>query len=194
MEGLRFYRNSVTAANDNGLLSFHHSSLEDQRADFDYIFSPIYKFLKRKLLLNDELPIFNPDFEYETYNQYSNYIVQDHDSFIIARASILESCGRNIPEFEGNLIVIVEDNPFPYQEVWNDHLKFEQKRPESIHCFLSNWDGLYWDIYTKEKSILDTLISQHANDDSLEIYHVDSNLDYPEPRRTKEKLERANGL
>ena len=103
-------------------MPFHHDEMESGRSDFDYIFRTIFAFFEHKYLLNDQLPIFDPDFEHKIIQRFESYIIQDNDEYTVAKATILECCGPTIPEFEGNLITLVND--VPSKMTWQDFCKY----------------------------------------------------------------------
>ncbi len=177
MKGLRIYRSSVELKIENGTAFYHHGTIEKNRSDFDYIFRPIYGLLKDYYILNDQLPI---------VKKYKKYIVQENTYYVVARAEILNECGRNIPEFEGNLLTFV--NEIPPVMSWKEFSELTTVSHPKYVCSLFNWDGVYWDIYTEHAHILEKFLLQHSNDIHLEIYHVDSKIDFPHPARSRDKL------
>ncbi len=121
-----------------------------------------------------------------SFQLQKKYIAQENDHYVVAKAEILNEYGRYIPEFEGNLLTFVKKIP-PVMS-WREFCEFDINFNNEIVCLLSNWDGVFWDVYTEKNSILKTLTTQHINDKNLEIYHIDSKIDYPNPLRPKNKL------
>lgn len=188
MKGLRFYRSSVASKAVNGLLFFYHGEIEKGRSDFDYIFRPLYEALSGKLILTDEMLI-PYDVEHNEHQKYKPYIIQDNEFYYVFSAKILNICGKSIDEFEGNLLTVIKNEP--KKRDWEKFSTQETNHDENIDCFLSNWDGIYWEIFSSNEGHFKCLLEEHKNDKNLEIYYVDSEIDYPEPKRCKDKLLRA---
>ena len=191
MKGLRFYRSSVSERKtESGFVFFSHSQIENNRSDFDYIFKPIYGDLaKYYLLINDQVRFPDNEDEPKLYQEVCKFIIEESDTYYVLNPKILTLIGYLMPEFEGNRLVFAINKPL--QMNWTEYCNYEDKNLDNIEVILSNWDGVFWDIYSKNENLLDILIARHRDEMSLEIYEVDYNEDYPEPKRKKEELQHA---
>ena len=53
--------------------------------------------------------------------------------------------------------------------------------PSEMRAVLHMWDGIYWQLFTTERTDLDILIRVHSGDPKLKMYTVDFDREYPDP-------------
>ena len=53
--------------------------------------------------------------------------------------------------------------------------------PATMRALLQMWDGIYWQIFTTEKSDVDAVIRAHEGNPKFKIYVVDIEREYPDP-------------
>lgn len=64
--------------------------------------------------------------------------------------------------------------------------------PQHMRAVLHMWDGIYWQLFTTERSDIDNLLRVHAGDPKLKMYFVDFDHEYPDP--SNQELELATLL
>lgn len=92
-------------------------------------------------------------------------------------------------ESEGNVILVLNSAP-PVMSL-ESFESFEDNNLNKIQIIFHNWDGVFWEVYSKIAGIIDKIAKVHRSDENLEMYHVEYELDYPEPIRGRDELERA---
>ncbi len=184
MRGIRFYRASVKTSVHDDILMFRHDQIDQARSDFDYIFRPIYAKLSGSVLLNDQLPLY--DDENRVVADYVQYLIQDRGHCCVVRAEMLIDCGPLIPEFEGNELVFFQSVPSAISQ--REYSCASPFRWDDVTCVISNWDGIYWQLFSADGDYFEHLLMAHGADPNLDMRWVDADLDYPEPARGRENL------
>jgi hypothetical protein len=62
----------------------------------------------------------------------------------------------------------------------DEHAEFEECHAAAL--YFHNWDGVYWEIFCKDATLIEHLVAAHRNEERLRMYKVDFRLDYPNPR------------
>ena len=57
--------------------------------------------------------------------------------------------------------------------------------PSRLRALLQMWDGVYWQLFTTERSDIDTLIRAHQTDPISKMFFVDLDREYPDPSNTE---------
>ena len=77
------------------------------------------------------------------------------------------------------------ENGYPHSKRYVQKLIAKNYIEHGVQGVVNNYDGCFWEIYTRDQSILDRLIEQHRNTTSLEICQVELELHYPDPNLNK---------
>ena len=72
-------------------------------------------------------------------------------------------------------MLLVEE--VPSFNSWREFELFETNHSDVVHTMLSNFDGAFWEIYSRDHNLLKRLISKHRSDENLDLYNVDYELD-----------------
>ena len=60
--------------------------------------------------------------------------------------------------------------------------------PAQMRALLQMWDGVYWQMFTTERSDVDAVIRAHARDPKVKMYVVDLEREYPDPSNQELEL------
>ena len=192
MEGIRFYRSSVSLSVESGALSYSHDQIQQNRSDFDYLFSCVYNYFAESFVVCDQIFLPDDEDEPDLYNKMLSCVrLSENNNPVCFTADILHIYGRQMPEFEGNEISIASRLPEENGEfkLWN----YNERCKEDIEAIIVNFDGIFWEIYAKNKMIENVLLKQHKSDSNLEIYRVDYEMDTKAcPIRSQSELKKIN--
>lgn len=188
--GLRFYRASVKKVEGrSGSPIFIHGRLEDNRSDFDFIFSCLYQAVGDYVFVeNTSEPFAAYGEEYwahalETLPDRTGYT--EHKIGMMP-ASVLESYGRGVSDdwtailFEQGIIGLKQ-----MAAITNPAGEEAFSSCKAAKVIFHNWDGVYWEIYCKDNRLIQHLLHSHRSNANLRIYKVDFKLDYPDPRNPR---------
>jgi hypothetical protein len=93
--------------------------------------------------------------------------------------------GASISCSEGALLPIFRDAPhfeLLSRLYWSRDFRLTSDTwPNKMRALLQMWDGAYWQVFTTERSDIDTLIRAHAGDQKFMMYFVDLDREYPDP-------------
>ena len=171
LEGVRFYR-SFNVRDEKGVPWCRSKNrLEANKSDFDFIFSCIYKSYENKFVVNDQ--IYLPDQEEDPvlYKQMEACVEKAIDNIPLAfSVSVLEFYGPRMPEFDGNILLVMPKLPDSLDHSWFNH--YEAEYYDQIEAIISNYDGAFWEIYASDKTIEQMLINTHGSDERLELYRI----------------------
>lgn len=197
--GIRFYPTSITVDSDGGAPIFLHGTVEEDRSNFDLIFKPLYPMWENFIFLDedDSIRIFDNELSEEEeeslYGEMKNYILdsrkngEGQSTSDLYRCVIFEKFGKYVYEFEGGGFCLLREGTSLERaleieaQIWWPKEKLTEL-PEEVVCLIQNWDGVFWQIFTKEDAYLEKLCAVHCNFDALPAYWVELSKDYPNPR------------
>lgn len=185
IHGLRFYSNALEVEEGEAPIFIHHA-IEQGRSDFDLIFSPLYGHWSGHVLL-DGFEWQGSEWEDEQYLRFKGFIVENSHGSRLISSGVLAEFGRFIgDDWAGSILfsasqpsmseMLQMDRAFDFKS-WSRFQKCPQAR-----AVLHNWDGVYWEIFCKEKGWIERLIAYHHSNKQLCMFKVDPVLDYPNPR------------
>ena len=69
---------------------------------------------------------------------------------------------------------------------WNRQFRLNcDTWPAQMRSLLQMWDDVYWQLFTTERSDVDTLVRLHGTDPQLKMCFVDLDREYPDPSNTE---------
>jgi hypothetical protein len=208
MHGIRFYRSTVEVHGDDEPI-FVHGTLDDSRSDFDFLFSCLYDSWNDDQYVDHVCPCHSwSDQECIVSNLSSilgarcrtdrvdaiywrNAFAWVGDAAIMP-ARVLRRFGKYVSD-DWNHLVLFHGESLPARRMVNVNSSLSRpslrqgrtrafEECEAAHTVLHNWDGVYWEIFTKRRDHIDTLLTTHKGDNRLHIFKVDFYHDYPNPR------------
>jgi len=196
--GIRFYPTSIPVDSNGDAPIFLHGTVEDNRSDFDLIFEPFYSMWEDFVFLDDDRSIrifdskLSEEEEESLYAEMDSYILDSRkngewqsDSNLV-KSSIFQKFGKYVYEFEGGGFCLLREGTPLDRALEIDHQIWAPERledlPEEVICLIQNWDGVFWQIFTKEVTYLQKLCAVHGNSEALPAYWVELSKDFPNPR------------
>ncbi len=193
IHGLRIYPQSVKVIRGNdGSPIFIHGRVSDSCSDFFYIFRSLASVWDEHFFANDLEMCYDEHMNLEdpisdlSEKFGSSFVAADLDSqLLLLRGDGFEQWGSSMYFSEGAFLPIFREQPtFELLKnlYWNQdfHLTSESW-PNQMRAVLHMWDGIYWQLFTTERSDIDTLVRIHAGDTNLKMYFVDFDHEYPWP-------------
>jgi hypothetical protein len=176
IHGLRFLRASVTRKDTAAGALYFHGRIEPDRADFDFIFAPIYAAYAGKYLLVEKYALEQSELESPTIT-WSSDDGYDH----VLPATELARLGPRMPEFN-DCEIPVFDSPPPRTRTWRDRPGFERESrrgkrapqwPAGVHALFRNVDGLWWELFSIDPADIATLRERNRGRPTLTLLTVD---------------------
>ena len=184
--GARFYVDALPVGVDSTI----------QWSAFDYLFAPLYSEFQRDYFLDDDCLCFRPslsDEEFESLSSYyGRYVIHDFGDEMAPSVISCESLpvlGPLVEECEGTTVCIFKrDVPFAQaRAALKDLAKYylvpdlPRTYPDLVDALLHNWDGVYWQIFTRNETYLNKLVTTHARCSGLRGYSVRFEEEFPMP-------------
>ena len=89
----------------------------------------------------------------------------------------------NVYEGFFHMVVRLEEE----REGWTDdiyHSLNTRTWPSWLVAVIHMWDDSYWEFYSREKALVDGFFELHRLNQSLDLFRVELDLDFPDPRNT----------
>lgn len=190
--GLRFYSKALEVVRETGGPIFVHHGLEESRSDFDFIFSPLYDQLENCDFVDhgDLWRCMDDDSVIDELN--SNHL-GSCDGYTLRSGGQLKTHGRYVNDDWNSFVAFKRPHP-PLVDIsavdrrlgHGDRSAFFGS--DSAIAIFHDWDGVYWEIFSKDPVWVRTLINAHREDKRLDMRVVDFDLDYPNPGRKPSEL------
>lgn len=185
--GLRFYRSSVRVERGKGVPIFVHGEIESGRSDFDFIFKCLYERWSARFVLSEHCCFAENDREDVLMHVKDGLIwANGETSLLLHEGSFLPSFGREMPEFDGSILVILRDcidQGFTWKkflDLANGNL-VEVGDSAAVCGIVHNFDGVYWELFPADAEELEILLTTHRGNKALKMFWVDIAKDYPTP-------------
>lgn len=179
--GLRFYRASVKRVDSDGVPTYLHGQIRSDCSDFHLIFEPIYQRLREKTLLVARSVV--DDYASDLPRIWSG----ERAGIDAVSGAALDVLGQWMPEFQGGMILAYEDVPAQVVrgvDAWSFSVESKRKHArnrwkQGLHSLLHNNDGVYWEVYSTDFGLCETLIEAHRSRSALSMFWVDFFKDFP---------------
>jgi hypothetical protein len=196
--GIRFYPTSFSVESGIGAPIFVHGTVDHNRSDFDLIFEPLYSDWEGSLFLDQDGIIRISDSELseeeedgltaemESYIHEERKNSNEHIKSKLVNSSVFRRFGRYVYEFEGAGFCLLRIGTTLEKAIEIERYVWSRESlddlPSEAICLIQNWDGVFWQIFTKDPNLLQRLCDTHCNNASLPAYWVELSKDFPIPR------------
>lgn len=192
IHGVRIYPDSVTVLAGDGAPILVHGAVDDDCTDFFYIFrdlAPLWRghyFVKDFSICYDERgQLEDPMIKLRQLYGASLLAADVKTQLAILRGDDFLEWGAELRVYQGALLPIFREIP-PFDLLgrlfWDRTSRLSAATwPPAMRAVLHMWDDLYWQCFSTVASDVDALARAHRGDAKLRMFHVDLDLEYPDP-------------
>jgi hypothetical protein len=182
---------SVTVSAPYGNPIHVHRRLDQTRSDFTYIFSPIFPSLCGCYTVEGfgvTLGESGIDYHEEQLRERfgaSLARIARKEQYVLLRTDKIRDWSDSIEGFEGGFYPIFSRRPIASEikAVYGaSTVKLKARNiSRDIRAVIDNWDGIYWQYFSRTAGDLEALISHHLRDPMLDIFYVEFDEEFPDP-------------
>ena len=195
IHGVRIYPQSVKVIPGDGSPIFVHGSVVEDCSDFFYTFRPLGSLWHGHVVANDFGLSYNERGQEDPMpglrEQFgSSLFAADIDNgLMLLRGDDFPLWGASMHFCEGAFLPIFREPPqfnLLRRLYWGRDFRLTSETwPDEMRAVLHMWDGIYWQLFSVDRSDVDMLVRAHTGDPKLKMYFVDFDREYPDPSNGK---------
>jgi hypothetical protein len=192
MIGLRVCSQAIRLLDGPGADIVIHDSIEESRSDFDYIFSPAYALWKGMYIVDhyrnyyggsddrDELVPFLKNFYGDGFHSFDT-----REALVASRTEHIHHWGPYLTDGMWRFFVIVRDY-VDFGLIGKHYYQGKETLkngvwPRNFHTVIQCYDGMFWQVFSRDETVITVLKEHHRLDPQLVMYYVCMEDEFPEP-------------
>lgn len=201
IHGLRFLcRDTVEIVPGDGAPILVHSSLEEERSDFEFLFGSLLDQWRDGFIVNSFFRTFSRDGVLQDPAEELAISYDDPGAIYRydAESGLVLLHGRSFPRWAPYCggywwQLLVLDDVLPFEELSRCYFGGakelgEKAWPRQLVCVFAEWDDTFWQFFTRDVSLIEQLKQVHRQDPRILMLDADIRTEYPHPS-DKELLE-----